>query len=238
MNKTRLTILFLLILCFKQLFTRLAIWLKLNIWFILLCLLIVTIPAAKAALYHTVKEELRDPFEVHINAREEFRKAFFQLFGRSLVLSIINIIVLLLIIAAFIFWIGIEPRILRYLSIIILYFAVMWWLCQPFLFPVLVDNPKMPLQKVIKNVIRLALSQPFYALMVTFMITLTNLVGLIFLGPILLIVPAFNALLSTQAYWTMTGVEIPDLIDPVAYAYQQDKLNPENNPVQSNFPTK
>lgn len=231
MKKTRLNILSLLILCLKQLFTRLAIWVKLNFWFILLCLLIVTIPAAKAALYHTVKEELRDPFEVRIKAREEFRKAFFQLFGRSLVLSIINIVVLLLIIAAFIFWMGIEPRILRYVSIIIIYFAVMWWLCQPFLFPVLVDNPKMPLQQVIKNVIRLAFSQPFYALMVTFMSTLTTLVGLILFGPILLIVPSFNALLSTQAYWTMTGVEIPDLIDPVAYANQQDKLNPEKNTV-------
>ena len=125
MDRTRLNIISLVALCFKQLFTRLATWLKLNVWFILLCLPIVTIPAAKAALYHTVKEELRDPSEIRIKARQEFRKSFFALFGRSIVLVLINIIALLLIIAALIFWMGIEPRILRYVTILVLYFAIM-----------------------------------------------------------------------------------------------------------------
>ena len=28
----------------------------------------------------------------------------------------------------------------------------------------------------------------------------------------------FVALIATQAYWTVAGIEIPDLIDPVIYA--------------------
>jgi uncharacterized membrane protein YesL len=226
MQKNRLGIFALISLCFKQLFNRLAVWLKLNLWFILLCIPILTIPAAKAALYHTVKEELRDPFETHLNPREEFRKAFFALLGRSFMLSLVNLLVLAIIIAAFIFWMGIEPRILKVVTILVIYFAVMWWVCQPFLFPVLVENPEIPLQEVIKKVIRLAFSQPFYALFVTFITTLLSLLGIILLGPVLLVIPTLNALITTQAYWSLTGAEIPDLIDPVVYANRQDKLRP------------
>ena len=224
MRKNQLGIFALLSLCFKQLFFRLALWLKLNLWFILLCIPILTIPAAKAALYHTVKEELRDPFETRLKPREEFRKAFFALFGRSFFLSLINLFVLALIVSAFIFWMGIEPRMLKYVTILVIYFAVMWWVCQPFLYPVLVENPELPLQEVIKIVMRLAFSQPFYALFVTFITTLLSILGIILLGPVLLVIPTLNALISTQAYWSMTGAEIPDLIDPVVYANRQDKL--------------
>jgi hypothetical protein len=173
--------------------------LKLNFWFILLCIPILTIPAAKAALYHTVKEELRDPLETYIKPREEFRKAFFSLFGRSFFLSLINLFVLATIVFAFIFWMGIEPRILKYVTILVIYFFVMWWVCQPFLFPALVENPELPLQEVIKIVLRLAISQPFYALFVTFMTTLFSILGIILLGPVLLVIPTLNRFIS-QAY--------------------------------------
>ena len=76
MEKNRLPFFSLVSLCSRQLFNRLAVWLKLNLWFVLLIVPILTIPAAKAALFHTVKEELRDPFENRIKPREEFRKAF------------------------------------------------------------------------------------------------------------------------------------------------------------------
>jgi len=224
MEKNRLGIFGLVGLCFRQLFNRLAVWLRLNLWFILLIVPILTIPAAKAALYHTVKEELRDPFEIRIKSREEFRKVFFALFGRSFILSLINFIVLAFIVAAFYFWMGIEPRILKYISILVMYFAVMWWLCQPLIFPVLVENPELPLQQVFIRVIKLAITQPLYALNITFMVTLLNIIGIILLGPILLVIPTLNALISIQAYWAMTGAEIPDLIDPVAYANRRDKL--------------
>lgn len=227
MQKNRLDIFALVSLSLKQLFLRLAVWLKLNLWFVLLCIPILTIPAAKAALYHAVKEELRDPFETYIKPREEFRKAFFGLFGRSFLLYLINLFVLVLIVAAFIFWMGIEPRILKYVTIIVIYFFVMWWVYQPFLFPVLVENPELALKDVIKIVMRLAFSQPFYALFVAFITTLLSLLGLVLLGPVLLVIPTLNALISTQAYWSMTGTEIPDLIDPVVYANRQDKRRPK-----------
>jgi hypothetical protein len=223
MEKNRLPFFSLVSLCSRQLFNRLAVWLKLNLWFVLLIVPILTIPAAKAALFHTVKEELRDPFENRIKPREEFRKAFFALFGRSFLLSVINFIVLVFIIAAFYFWIGIEPVILRYLTILVIYFAVMWWICQPFLYPILVENPELPLQEVCKRVIRLAISQPFYAFTITFLVTILNIIGIILLGPVLLVIPTLTAIVSTQAYWAMTGKEIPDLIDPIVYANRQEK---------------
>ena len=127
------------------------------------------------------------------------------------------------IIAAFYFWIGIEPVILRYLTILVIYFAVMWWICQPFLYPILVENPELPLQEICKRVIRLAISQPFYAFTITFLVTILNIIGIILLGPVLLVIPTLTAIVSTQAYWAMTGKEIPDLIDPIVYANRQEK---------------
>lgn len=223
MRDSRIFFIDLLILSIKQAFNRIAFWIRPNLWYILLCIPIITIPAAQAALYHTVKEGLLDPSEIRIKPRQEFREAFFKLFGRSFVLSIINIFALGLIIWTFSFWMGFNVRILNYVSIFVIYFGVMWWLCQPFIFPVLIDNPDLPLQKVVKIVVRLAFTQPFYALVITFIRTVFSITGLVLLGPILLVIPVFNALLSIQGYWTMAGKEIPDLIDPVVYANRMDQ---------------
>lgn len=225
MKTSRLDFIDLLILSLKQSIGRLPFWVRPNLWYILLSLPIVTIPAASAALHHTVSEGLLDPSERRTKPRQEFRKAFFSLFGRSLVLSLINICALALIIWTFSFWMGFDNRILNYVSILVIYFGFMWWLCQPFIFPVLIENPNLQLQKVIAIVVRLAFSQPFYALVVTFIRTIFSIFGLVLLGPVLLIIPVFNALFSIQAYWTMTGKKIPDLIDPVVYADLMDKKN-------------
>jgi hypothetical protein len=223
MKASRVDFIDLLVLSLKQSFSRLPFWIRPNLWFLLLSLPILTIPAASAALHHTVSEGLQDPSERRVKAREAFRKAFFSLFGRSLVLSIINFLALALIIFTFNFWMGFDNRFLNYVSILVIYFGVMWWLCQPFIFPALIENPGLQLQKVIAIVVRLAFSQPFYALVITFIRTVFSIVGLALLGPVLLIIPVFNALFSIQAYWTMTGRRIPDLMDPVAYADLMDK---------------
>lgn len=205
----------------KQSFQRMAFWILPNLWAVLLSIPIVTWPAAKAALYKMVVDGLRDPSGIRIKPRQVFRQAFFQHLSRSILLSLINLFVLITILISVYFWIGQEQKFLNYVAIIALYFFMIWWMCQPFLFPVMVENPSLSLLQLIRRAINLVYRQPLYAFLVTLTTTLITLLGLVLLGPILLIVPSLAALISIQAYWAMIGEEIPDFIDPVEYENRQ-----------------
>jgi uncharacterized membrane protein YesL len=100
----------------------------------------------------------------------------------------------------------------------------MWWMCQPFLFPIMVENPSLSLPQLIRQAIILVSRQPLNAFLVSLTTTLITLLGLVLLGPILLLVPSLAALISIQAYWAMVGEEIPDFIDPVEYENRQRRL--------------
>jgi uncharacterized membrane protein YesL len=208
----------------KQVFQRMAFWILPNLWAVLLSIPIVTWPGAKAALYKTVADGLRDPSGIRIKPRQVFRQAFFQHLSKSILLSSINLFVLMIILISIYFWIGQGQRLLNYVAIIALFFFMMWWLCQPFLFPVMVENPSLSLPQLIRQVIILVSRQPLYAFLVTLTTTLITLLGLVLLGPVLLLVPSLAALISIQAYWAMVGEEIPDFIDPVEYENRQKRL--------------
>ncbi|MCJ7531518.1 MAG: hypothetical protein MUO64_10880 [Anaerolineales bacterium] len=208
----------------KQSFQRMAFWILPNLWAVLLSIPIVTWPAAKAALYKTVVDGLRDPSGIRIKPRQVFRQAFFQHLSKSILLTFFNLLVLVTILITIYFWIGQGQRLLNYVAIIALYFFMMWWMCQPFLFPVLVENPSLSLPQLIRQVIILVSRQPLNAFLVTLTTTLITLLGLVLLGPILLLIPSLAALISIQAYWAMVGEEIPDFIDPVEYENRQRRL--------------
>jgi len=208
----------------KQVFQRMAFWILPNLWAVLLSIPIVTWPGAKAALYKTVADGLRDPSGIRIKPRQVFRQAFFQHLSKSILLSLINLFVLVTILISIYFWIGQGQRLINYVAIIALFFFMMWWLCQPFLFPVMVENPSLSLPQLIRQVIILVSRQPLYAFLVTLTTTLITLLGLVLLGPVLLLVPSLAALISIQAYWAMVGEEIPDFIDPVEYENRQKRL--------------
>jgi len=208
----------------KQIFQRMAFWIPPNLWAVLLSIPIVTWPAAKAALYKTVVDGLRDPSGIRIMPRQVFRQAFFQYLSKSILLSFFNLLVLVTILISIYFWIGQGQRLLNYVAIIALIFFMMWWMCQPFLFPVMVENPSLSLPQLIRQVIILVSRQPLNAFLVTLTTTLITLLGLVLLGPILLLIPSLAALISIQAYWAMVGEEIPDFIDPVEYENRQRRL--------------
>jgi len=208
----------------KQIFQRMAFWILPNLWAVLLSIPIVTWPAAKAALYKTVMDGLRDPSGIRIKPRQVFRQAFFQHLSKSILLSFFNLLVLVTILTSIYFWIGQGQRLLNYVAIMALLLFMMWWMCQPFLFPIMVENPSLSLPQLIRQAIILVSRQPLNAFLVTLTTTLITLLGLVLLGPILLLVPSLAALISIQAYWAMVGEEIPDFIDPVEYENRQRRL--------------
>ncbi len=211
-------------LCARQLFQRIYFWIRPNFWSALLSIPLVTAPAAQAALYYTICAGLRDPGESQVEVRKTFKAGFFRFFGRSLALSLLNLAVLAVILFAIYFWLGFQGSPLQWVTIIALYFLVMWWLTQPFLYPLLVECPQFSVVQVIRQAVLIALARPFHALFITMLNTLLTVVGLALLGPVLFLIPALVGLISIQATWHLTGIEIPDRVDRAEYFSRLNQL--------------
>ena len=235
-NKTSYTIYDVIWLSGKQLFKRLPFWIRTNFWFVLLSLAIITMPGAKAALYSTIKAGLRDPGESRVKIEKIFKQTFFKHFWRSLMVNLLNVAIFMVIILSIRFWILQDQLVLNLVSILGIYFFVMWFLCQPFIFPILVNHHEYSIFQIFKQAVLLVIKHPLPAFVFSLTTTFVNLIGIVLLGPIILIVPVFIGMLSMQAYWYLTGEIIPDWIDPVQYQNMLDKNEAkENNEINNGF---
>jgi uncharacterized membrane protein YesL len=201
----------------KQLFKRLPFWIRTNFWFILVSLPILTLPGANAALHDTIAAGLRDPGESRTEIFKTFKTSFFRNFWRSLIMGLINIGLLIMIIVSVYFWVSQESLVLNLISIIALFFFVMWFLCQPFLYPVLISHESTNTLSLFKEMLLLVGKHPLVAFAISLTNTFLTLIGVVLLGPVLLIIPAFTSMISIQCYWFLTGQTIPDWVDPVEY---------------------
>lgn len=217
-----------LILSLKQSIRRIGFWIRVCVWWLMLSLLVVTIPPALAGLYYAVREGLRDPFELTVKPREAFLRGVGLHARRSYVLTLINLAFLGIIVFAFVFWFTREDAPWRAVAVLAICFFIYWWLCQPFLLPLLIEQPALNAWQVYRAAIRLVAVSPFYAFAITLANTVLSVFGILLLGPSLLYIPTLMALVSIQALWGMTCTEIPDLMDPVAYAEQQHNLKKDS----------
>jgi uncharacterized membrane protein YesL len=198
-----------LALSVRQAFQRIAFWLRVNIWHVLTGVLILTLPVSAAALYHTVRAGLLDPFEVRVSIRTDFALGMRLHFRRSYELTGLNLAALGAIVLAVAFWFTRDAP-LQYVTAIALAFFAFWWLCQPFLFPMLVEHPDLAVVTIIKMTARLVIQSPAVAFAVAMAHSAIALVTVLLMGPSLLFAPTFAALIGIQAMWSMTGVSIPD----------------------------
>jgi uncharacterized membrane protein YesL len=210
-----------LILSFKQSYLRIGYLIRVCVWWLTFSLLVVTIPPALAGLYHAVREGLRDPFELTVKPRQAFLGGVGLHLKRSYILTLLNLGALAIIVLGVLFWFTREEQTLRLVTVIALAFLLFWWLCQPFLFALLVEYPTLSAWQVYRRTMRLVILSPFYALAIALANTIITLFALILLGPSLLYAPTLLALISIQALWGMTCTEIPDFIDPVVYSERQ-----------------
>lgn len=223
MSRKKLDAVGLVLLSLGQLYRRLYFWIRVNLWMALTSLLVVTAPAAQAALYHTIRSGLLDPGDSRVDIRQTFFEGFKYFFAPALLLALANLGALAFIVVAILFWLSFPDPLLRWTSVIAFYGLVMWWVTQPFLFPVLVEIPGQPLKQVILRAIHIAFYQPFFALFFAFLLTLINMVGIILLGPVLLVIPALSALIGIQATWHVTGVENPAMFDVIEWNRKQEE---------------
>ncbi len=225
-----------LLLSLKQSYRRILYLIRVCVWWLMLSLLVVTIPPALAGLYYAVREGLRDPFELQVKPRTEFLRGVGLHFKRSYLVTLFNLGALAVIVFGVVFWFTREDATLRLTTVIALAFLLFWWLCQPFLFALLVEYPSLSAWQVCRRTMRLIILSPFYALAITLANTIITLLALVLLGPSLLYAPTLLALISIQALWGMTCTEIPDLADPVEYAERQGqrKAMEESNKQKKN----
>jgi uncharacterized membrane protein YesL len=209
-----------LVLSFQQSFRRVAFWIRLCVWFLMLSLLVVTIPPASAGLYHAVRAALLDPLELTVSPRREFLRGVGLHFKRSYILAALNLVFLSIIISAILFWFTRQDQVQRSVTIIAISFLLIWWLCQPFLLPGLVEYPKLSAWQVYRQTLCVVLSSPLYAFAIALAHTIISVFLILLLGPSLLYIPALLALISIQALWGMTGTLIPDLAAAGVHAEQ------------------
>ena len=205
------------VLSFKLFYQQLQYWIGPNILMVLLSLPVITAPAAAAALHQTIAAGLRDPARIRTNTVQEMKKGFFTHFWRALALALMNGLVFLIMLTSLWFWISRDTWLLRSVSIFSLYGLVMWWLSIGHLYPILIEKPESNVYQVIKAAALLAFRRPFESLLFATVSTLLFFLGLILLGPILLVIPALRSVLHLHGYWYLTGRVIPGFIDPVEY---------------------
>lgn len=196
-------------LSFRLCFERLGFLMLLNLWTVLLCIPVVTAPAAVAALTVAVREGLLAEHKGAAAARGWFRAAFFRYLGPALALAVVNLVTGSLVLLACGFWFTQEPWYWKLPGVAAGFAAVLWWLCQPLLWPALVDLPEPSVAGAMQRSARMALAYPLDALYVTLINTILLALGVVLLGPILLVVPALLAVISVQTFWFLQGRPLP-----------------------------
>ena len=205
-------------LSFRQTLKRVLFWGRLTVWRIVFSIPIVTGPAAKAAFFQALSEGLRDPFDQDVNPREAFVRGFFDQMVRGTAVAAVNLLSLAVILFGVVFWAAQEQFWLNLLAGLALPFLILWWICQPYIYPVLVEHPQLPVLQVFRKVIRLVAAHPGYSFVTAFSLTWLFLLSFPLVGPLSLLTIPFLGLTGIQAYWIAAGITVPDLLDPVGYA--------------------
>lgn len=213
------------VLSFKLFLPRILFWIHTNLIMIFFSLGIVTMPASIAAMYHTIVAGLRDPGGSMVNSSSEMKIGFRTFFFKAFLLSLIKWAVYILIGFSIVFWSTRDTWTLRLLTIISLYFLVIWWISSGYFFPVLIEEKNINLIQVIKKSLYLGISKPFQSLLFAIVTTLLLIFGVILLGPVLLIIPVLITIIMTQGYWFITGNEIPGFMEIYEYINLPEKSN-------------
>ncbi len=201
----------LLIFSGQQLFRDLPVWIQINLWGLLLSVPLLSIPAARAAIYFAVEQQITDRIDGAFTPRQAFFAGFRRHFLRSTLAATLNLLIGALIVFSLFFWVNSPVAVLNYLAAVSIYFLLFWLVCQPFVFPILLAVPEQSPIGVLRLTVRLVVSTPLYALLTALLVFGINLIGIVLLGPVLLVLGTFVALLTTQALWVMTDRPLPVL---------------------------
>jgi uncharacterized membrane protein YesL len=206
------------VLSFKLIYERIHFWIRPNILSVILSIPVITAPAAKAALYHTVASGLLDPGGSDVQVRQAMKTGFLRFFGKALLVSLIKLLSLAVILASIYFWITRPETALHFVSVLSFYGLVIWWFASAYVYPVMVTNPKSDVIEIIRKALQLGFHKPFESLLFALVNSLLLILGLALLGPVMLIVPAARSVLAIQGYWFLIDEEIPGFMSIDEYS--------------------
>jgi uncharacterized membrane protein YesL len=185
----------------RVLWRRLGILLLANMFWLALCLPIVTWPAATAGLFaligRVVKEEL--DFEPRYARLSDFWQGFRQYGLRGSALALLDLLVLLVIGAALRFYSQSATDWLRYLVGPIALIGLAWMGAQLYLFPLLLQRPEGSILALAREGFLIAISYSLYTLSLLFTAAILAVAAVILAGPVLLIFFSMLALYETIA---------------------------------------
>lgn len=200
-----------LFLAFKVCYRHLGFLILLNLYFLLLSLPLITFPGAKTAMYNIVHDFLFDPLYKTTNPLREMANRLQIQFKRSLYVEVSKLITFLIIFVSIVFWVSRPEPWQRFVAIIAIYGLVFWQLVSTFIYPVMVNKQEASIYNSIRITGRLVLSKPFECFFYAFISFLLSLVGVLLMGPILVVFPVLIAILSTLGYHQLIGSDFENV---------------------------
>jgi uncharacterized membrane protein YesL len=187
------------LLVLKLFWRRIGLLLAANILWLLLSLLIVTWPAATAGLFHLVKrvadeELLSDPESARI---DDFWRGFRAQWGRSSILSLGSLAVLVVLVVSLRFYGASTITLLTWLVGPITLLILVWAGMQIYLYPLLIHRPERSPAAIAREAFLLTISYPLNTAL-NLLTALVLLAGATVLaGPIFTVFFALIAIMQT-----------------------------------------
>ncbi len=192
---------------------------RLNLSFLLLSIPLITHPGAKAAMYSIVHDFLFDPLHKTTNPLREMAKQLQVQFKRSLFVEVLKWIAFLVILVSIAFWSSRTEPWQGFITIVAIYGLVFWHLISTFVYPVMTYDQKASISNSIKITGRLVLSKPFECFFYSITSFLLFLVSVLLMGPILVVVPVFIAILATLGYQQLIGSDFENVFTMASKGY-------------------
>jgi uncharacterized membrane protein YesL len=201
----------LLLHSFVLLYRDLPMWIRLNLLGLLLTLPVVTAGAARAGVYFTVRAWLLDRIDGGYTVQKAFFEGFRSYFRQGTLVGLLNLMIGVIIAFSIGFWLTSEVAVLNYVAVVGVYALLMWLICQPYIYPLLVMDTERRPPRTLWLAARLMISTPLYTLLIVLLLLGVNLIAVVLLGPVLLILDVYVALLTTQTLWVITDEPLPGL---------------------------
>ena len=183
------------------LYRRIGIFLVGNVFWLLVSLPLVTIPAATAALFHLTQRiiaEERD-LDLVLATREHFWEGLRLYWRRATVLGGINFTAfLLLIITVRFYWTTPAEQISWLVGPVFMLLLVFMGM-QLYLFPVMLHYPDDQVWQLFRRAFFLTLSHSFDTIMLLIWLALVAILSIVLAGPVFLILFAFFAVVRSIA---------------------------------------
>ncbi|MEM7115182.1 MAG: DUF624 domain-containing protein [Chloroflexota bacterium] len=183
------------------LYRRIGIFLIGNVFWLLVSLPIVTMPAATAALFHLTQRILAEErdLDLILATREHFWEGWQLHWRRATIVGYINFAVfLLLIITVRFYWITPAEQI-GWLAGPVFMLLLVFMGMQLYLFPALLHYPDDRAWQLFRRAFFLTLSHPFDTLMLIIWLTLVAILSTILAGPVFLVLFSFFAIVRSMA---------------------------------------